>query len=502
MLMTLVVLSSVFPTSSMFTDSMTLTKWLCTLVSVLLLLAIWSLFKFFRIHVPFLSTGSFAVCVTLVCALESLLFLAQQLSVVSKSGLATAGSFDNIAGFASCLALSLPFGISKMKSQQPIVKWMMVAAKSLCVIGIVCSGSRVGMLCLLATAMIYLKVKKRWIWCALCVALLLMAVGFKHNSSTGRRFIYERSLEMMASKPLSGWGYKGFECHYMQVQADYFRQHAHSTYAQLADNVHHPLSEYLLIGVNYGVFSLLASLAVTVFLLRRLGKDASRTDLFAAVVALCLFGLFSYPMHYPFAWMVLVVVLLDLSGSQMRLPRMGYLVTSVVALALLIPVCSFVKAERCWANLAEKARIGLYKSTLPGYEQLMSRKGNAPRFLYNYAAVLCEAGKIKRSRDIISKCYRSFKDYDVCLLVANIHAESGDISTAEEYYQEAHYMVPSRMMPLYGLFFLYQRGGLQLKAMQVGKDLLRFNPKVPSTKADEIKSKVLFYLNRYGKSYD
>ena len=169
MLMTLVVLSSVFPTSTGFTDSMTLPKWLCSLASALLLVIAWSLFRFFRRDAPFLRADAFFIVVTLACAFESLLFLAQQLSMVPKTGMATAGSFDNVAGFASCLALSLSLGISKIRSQRPVVKWLLIVAKVLCVTGVVCSGSRVGMLCLLAMAMIYLKVKKAWRFPVLCV---------------------------------------------------------------------------------------------------------------------------------------------------------------------------------------------------------------------------------------------------------------------------------------------------------------------------------------------
>ena len=501
-LVALVIVSSVFPTSTWFTDSLTFPKWLCTWVSVILLLAVGSLFRFFRIPVPFLCTKGFSISVTISCALESLLFMAQQLSMVSKSGLATTGSFDNAAGFASCLALSLPLGVSEIKKHRPVIKWMMIVGKALCVMGVVCSGSRVGILCLLAMGLIYLKVKGKWLLSALCVALLVMVIGFKRHSSTGRWFIYERSIEMMASKPLTGWGYKGFESHYMQVQAEYFRQHDSSVYATLADNVHHPLSEYLLVGVNHGVFAFLVSLVLTGILLWRLSRDTRHRDLFAAMTVLFLLCLFSYPLRYPFAWLALAVVLLNVLRSKMRLPRVGYLAMAVFTLVLQIPVHAVYQTERTWAVLADKAQYGLYKTTLPGYQKLMGRKGNDPRFLYNYAAVLCEAGNLKLAQDIIFKCYRSFKDYEVCLLAANIHAESGNITDAERYYTEAHRMVPSRIMPIYGLFRLYQREGLQLKAMQVGKAIVRLKVKVPSLKAKEIKEKVLFDLNHKGISHD
>lgn len=502
MLVTLVIVSSVFPTTTWFTDSMTFPKWLCTWVSALLLLAVCSLFKFLRIPVPFLSVKGFSISVTIVCALESLFFMAQQLSIVSKSGMATAGSFDNVAGFASCLALSIPWGINEIRNHSPIIKWMMIVGKVVCVLGVICSGSRIGILSLFAMGMVYLKVKRSWLLSALCVALLVLVIGFKHDSSSGRWFIYERSMEMIASKPLLGWGVRGFENNYMQAQADYFRQHGQSTYAMLADNVHHPLSEYLLVGVNFGFFAFLVSLGITGLLLKRLSGDTSRQDLFATMVVLILFCLFSYPLHYPFAWMMLAVVLLNMFEHKLCLPRMGYLAMSVVAITLLFPAYSRYQTERCWAHLSEKAQCGLYKTTVPGYQKLMERKGNDPRFLYNYAAVLCEAGNLKLAKKVISRCYRSFKDYEVCLLAANIYAEKRDVLSAEKYYMEAHLMVPSRIMPLDGLFQLYQRSHQRAKVEQAGYDIMRLKIKVPSTKAKEIKAKVQFYLRCKGMNYD
>lgn len=502
MLVTLVIVSSVFPTTSWFTDSMTFPKWLCTWVSVLLLLAVCSLFKFFRISMPFLSVKDFSISVTIACALESLLFMAQRLLMVPKSGMAIAGSFDNVAGFASCLALSIPWGINGIRSHSPIIKWMIIVGKVVCVLGVLCSGSRVGILSLLAIGMVYLKVKRSWLLSALCVALLVLVIGFKHDSSSGRWFIYERSIEMIASKPLLGWGVRGFENNYMQAQADYFRQHGQSAYAMLADNVHHPLSEYLLVGVNFGVFAFLVPLGITGLLLKRLSGDTSRQNLFATMVVLFLFCLFSYPLHYPFAWLMLAVVLLNMFENKLCLPRMGYLAMLVVAITLLFPAYFRYQTERCWADLAEKAQYGLYKTTVPGYQKLMERKGNDHRFLYNYAAVLCEAGNLKLAKRVISGCYRSFKDYEVCLLAANIHAEKGDVRSAEKYYMEAHLMVPSRLMPLDGLFRLYRRSNQPAKAEQVGQDILRLKIKVPSSKAKEIREKVRFDLHHEGNSYD
>ena len=62
---------------------------------------------------------------------------------------------------------------------------------------------------------------------------------------------------MIKDKPLTGFGYKGFQANYMSNQAQYFGKNPHSRFKQLADNVTQPFNEFIKIAVNYGILGLL-----------------------------------------------------------------------------------------------------------------------------------------------------------------------------------------------------------------------------------------------------
>ena len=57
---------------------------------------------------------------------------------------------------------------------------------------------------------------------------------------------------MIKGRPLYGYGYGGFQANYMDEQAQFFRTHPNSRYAQLADDVKSPFNEYLGVLTEFG----------------------------------------------------------------------------------------------------------------------------------------------------------------------------------------------------------------------------------------------------------
>lgn len=73
---------------------------------------------------------------------------------------------------------------------------------------------------------------------------------------------------MIKEHPIIGFGTDGFEREYMLRQADYFRNNPSSRYNMLADDMQHPLNEFVYLWVNYGIFApllLLVSLTLPLF---------------------------------------------------------------------------------------------------------------------------------------------------------------------------------------------------------------------------------------------
>lgn len=62
---------------------------------------------------------------------------------------------------------------------------------------------------------------------------------------------------MIKEAPLLGHGPDGFQRLYMYYQADYLKSICDNSKLILADNINHPLSEFLIIAVNYGIVGLI-----------------------------------------------------------------------------------------------------------------------------------------------------------------------------------------------------------------------------------------------------
>ena len=105
----------------------------------------------------------------------------------------------------------------------------------------------------------------------------------------------------------------------MLRQADFFREHPGSEYAMLADEIHHPLNEFVHVWVNYGIVApLLLFLLLVLPLWRWRRGDRRMRPFLLPVLAILVFSCFSYPFYYPIAWLTVGAAALCASRSVLR----------------------------------------------------------------------------------------------------------------------------------------------------------------------------------------
>lgn len=203
---------------------------------------------------------------------------------------AVAGTFDNPAGFAAALSLTLPVVIFLIIHIRRKYKWLYVIGFFLILYSLILSGSRSGIisatissgtLILLEANFIKLLKKKHYyiIGLILLAGLVILIIPLNNNkadSAKGRLLIWLVSYEMIKDKPVFGHGYGKFKVDYMDYQANYFSRHPQSQYSQLADNVKHPFNEYILVAVEYGLLGLTVFLILICSILRAVLKSTSR----------------------------------------------------------------------------------------------------------------------------------------------------------------------------------------------------------------------------------
>lgn len=422
------------------------------------------------------------------------------------SGGSVTGTLDNTAGFAACLCVGFPFTL-RLIDIGGWRRYVGSAVGMMVLLAVVISASRAGILSLLAVSVAWawrrLHFSSKVKWTILGISLFFLSAllyGMKKDSADGRLLIWGCSLEMMKDRPLLGWGVGGFEAHYMDYQAAYFERHPDSRYAILADTVQYPFSEYLNIGVAFGAVGLLAILVWFFCLWRAYVSRPTQGKRYALLVwlAVGVFAAFSYPLMYPFVWLVLVYASVELL-KEVGTPRPVFL--RVGALCLLGGCCWLgnrvyhrVKAELLWAEAVAASASGQVEQAMEKYRHAYPILGTDRYFLYNYAAELYRQGQHEESLQVAKECRHRWADYDVELLLAGLYEQQADEAHAEAHYRQASLMCPNRFVPLYRLVQLLDRNGRLGEAVRLARQIVDKPVKVSSFQIDWIKKEMNDYI--------
>lgn len=248
------IIGSIFVNSSLLTDSQILPKWFCFVIGVALLaLAIG--FQLLQ------KTTSMSICekksivriIGLSIAMQAIYALVCYDHWWSQDVVFEIGSFENPAGFASCLCMGVPFVALFIRDKN---RWMRSIALVSCLVvlfAIYVSKSRAGyvscvMMLVVFLLFIYNKVSKR-VRLILCIGSFSTILGIvmafcsmsdsKHHSMAGRQLVWSVGIEMVKDKPLLGHGMGSIERCYMNYQADYLKHSSRQREIMLADNVKH-----------------------------------------------------------------------------------------------------------------------------------------------------------------------------------------------------------------------------------------------------------------------
>lgn len=468
--------ATVFAQSHWIIDSHILPKWLFAVV-VLAVIGLCNALLIGCGNCSWVKNWWILRSIGVVCGIQAIYGLLQFVGLLPAymQGAVT-GSFDNPAGFASCLCIGLPFVAFLWSVDNKYVchvGWLLVA---FIVMAVVLSASRAGIISMVVMGVAYLFWKKKGKWrmgrYVLGLAVLLLFVGcywLKKDSADGRLLIWQCSLEMVKDAPLWGHGVGSFEAHYMDYQAQYFEEHGQQgRYAMLADNVKHPFNEYIGVLLNFGLVGWGVLAGLVVWLIRCYRRQPSKEKRIAAcaLVGIGTFSLFSYPFTYPFTWIVTLLCIGLLAKESLqrlfasRKIKYVFCVTVLIAsLACLYLWGERVRAELKWNKAARLALSGKYEESLPLYRDLGSVLGDNAYFLYNYAAVLQGSKRYAESLDVALQGRRYWADYDLEIVLGDNYHHLGKSEEAEAYYKHASLMCPSRFQPLYKLFHLYKEVG-------------------------------------------
>lgn len=337
------------------------------------------------------------------------------------------------------------------------------------------------------------------------VSLAAIAVLYKirPDSANGRLLIWEVCSEMIKDKPLLGFGPGGFQENYMGYQAEYFLTNPSSPYAQLASNIQHPMNLFVKMGVEFGIVGLMLLIAFICYacwIAYRYSGDY-RSLVLSAFASIVVWGMFSYPERYPTTWFILAIyTFYALKEYRLKCTAPGYTRVFLRSACAMLSVWGIIMVYRQTdAQIKWKDAVSVWdeqppNSYLKQYRELFPLLKRNPYFLYNYAAVLNNAGEWQQSQDILTLYQRYFYDYDLLLMQGDNAWHLQEYERAESLFGQAANMIPCRFMPLYKLFEMHISTGNTGKAREIAEEITRKTIKVPSSTVISIRRKAIEYL--------
>ena len=469
-------------------------------------------------RVVHLSAQVYSIPMCLVNCAVSVYCILQVVGVVANhSTFHAIADFDNPAGVAALLCVTFPFSLKITNNTETRYKnACLLFLLDACVLYYI--QSRTGLLALISSLVVWLWLEKggnapRLMIRVLVVLCIIVAiVGFcflfvgKIASTNGRLLILKTCWQMIKENPWVGHGMHGFAREYMLYQADYLRSINNVKLLMLAGNVPHPLSEFVLVVVNYGFIGLTVVLVLLCLSFRYAWKSVDRElliVLFTGVTVLCFF---SYPFRYPMTLLSLLWCLLSVMVNCLN--KMSIVAKKKVSgLALIVIAISVIcyypwyKAQVLWGNMEEILSKNTDKASEIRSSLLTMTDAELfsnSRYLYSRAVVNYYARDYESALLDAQKSSLGVSSYDTELLLGEIFHKTGYNLESEMHFRMASYMCPSRIRPLYNLFRLYEDLNDTLNMVKVGNELIEKPIKVQSHDARAMRLDVRRWLMQAG----
>lgn len=356
--------------------------------------------------------------------------------------------------------------------------------------------------------------------------LIVLAIGiistglfsiyhYKKASSDGRSFIWKVTTEMIADTPIFGVGFDRFKANYMNYQAQYFDKNGETAEALVADNTYYAFNEGLQFVAENGFlgFVLLLLLGFVLFQTKAISKH--RVEAFIAKTGLLTIGVFacfSYPMQILPIKLVIVFLLamrsngtadtFQLTIGAIKRSQWTYKII-VLLLACVTMYRTFSYTQNLsqgfisWNNALNLHQYGDYKDAILEFElsyPIFKKDGD---FLMNYGKTLSMASNPHKAITILEQAQLYQNNTVIATALGDSYKVTKQYDKAEEAYQQAVNMAPSKFYPNYLLAKLYDDSKQVGKAVAMAQKIVNKKIKISSTAIMEIKGEMKKILTKY-----
>ncbi len=351
--------------------------------------------------------------------------------------------------------------------------------------------------------------------------LCLIATGlfgiynFKKNSSDGRLFIWNNTLDIIEENPVFGIGFDRFKSHYMNYQANYFSRNGENAEVLVADNTYYAFNEWLQFIAENGFIGLVL-LGILIYCIFKLNLKKEFHHIYVPLLnglfSIGIFAFFSYPMQILPIKLILVILVALLANLDVRKYTYTKKVNLFTFKLLKVAICTVTLMAltrgilytknleqnfKTLQNALDSYMYGNYQSAINNYKSLYNVFKKEGDFLMNYGKALSANKQKRQAIEILLEAKQYVNNTLIETTLGNTYKDLKRFDKAEKSYKKAANMIPSRFHPMYLLAKLYDYMGERGQAIIMAKTILDKEIKVSSTTIEEMKADMNKMINKY-----
>jgi len=344
-------------------------------------------------------------------------------------------------------------------------------------------------------------------WIILSVLIMLFGTGayiIKKPSADGRMLMNRIGLRIIKKNGLNSSGVGYYAGAYGAEQCAYFSEFVGDKDDDLginnipegirmvADSPYYAFNEYLKVGVEHGLVSVLLLIALVVIGIVTSYKSGSCWCY--PLLTLSVFALFSYPFETKIFLYMFTAFLASAGNNE------NNKVLNVTFYCLIVFVASIHlnKERRRIDNIqicscqydsnnlfVSQPNIYVVKDLLTGSDAIVDQNA-----FFNYGQAYNMSGDYNRSDSILKIGATVSSDPMFWNVMGNNSLALGNYREAEKRYRHAFYMVPNRLYPLYLLAKLYHTEGDTVQFLKMADLVESFIPKVESVNTERLRNEI------------
>lgn len=319
------------------------------------------------------------------------------------------------------------------------------------------------------------------------------AYTLKRNSANGRFVTWNIGCEAVSEKPLLGSGTGHFAHSFTEAQIHYFSSNPEM--ANYAGSPEYAFNELLQITIEYGIIGLLLFVAVVIISLHHLLRgNTFKRALGIGLIAMVVFSSASYPFNLlPF--LITFVMMIAASSDNTKGCEVGLPIRLIIALGTtVVCVYGFIKIDsqpyREWRSVQSIYQSKNYQAVEDDYRELYPQLKDNAKFLFEYGHTLGFTGHEREAIAILERGATMSCDPMFYNIIGNCHKNLGEITAAEQSYNRAYDLLPTRVYPLYLLVKLYYESSDSIAAKIAAERVMEHKDKVESPATRQIRQEV------------